>query len=69
MLSYDTIFGYNTFVNVKTPASKLSKNIKRIRKKKNITQGDICRALDMDRGYMNAIENGKKISLSNSWNA
>ncbi|MEX0931064.1 MAG: helix-turn-helix transcriptional regulator [Candidatus Paceibacterota bacterium] len=22
--------------------------------------GDICRALDMDRGYMSAIENGKK---------
>lgn len=23
-------------------------------------QGDICRALDMDGGYMSAIENGKK---------
>ena len=27
---------------------------------KKMSQGDICRALDMDRGYMSAIENGKK---------
>jgi DNA-binding Xre family transcriptional regulator len=27
---------------------------------KGMSQGDICRALDMDRGYMSAIENGKK---------
>ena len=25
-----------------------------------MTQGDICRKLDMDRSYMSAIENGKK---------
>ena len=25
-----------------------------------MSQDDICRALDMDRGYMSAIENGKK---------
>ena len=25
-----------------------------------MSQGDICRAIDMDRGYMSAIENGKK---------
>ena len=25
-----------------------------------MSQGDICRALDMDSGYMSAIENGKK---------
>jgi len=25
-----------------------------------MSRGDICRALDMDRGYMSAIENGKK---------
>ena len=39
---------------------KLSKNIKKIRAKRNMTQGDVCRILDMDRGYMSAIENGKK---------
>lgn len=25
-----------------------------------MTQGDVCRALNMDRGYMSAIEGGKK---------
>ncbi len=39
---------------------KLGQNIKKIRTRKEMSQGDICRALDMDRGYMSAIENGKK---------
>lgn len=39
---------------------KLGENIKKLRTKKKMTQGDVCRALDMDRGYMSAIENGKK---------
>ena len=39
---------------------KLGGNIKKIRTRKKMSQGDICRALDMDRGYMSAIENGKK---------
>ena len=38
----------------------LGNNIKKIRTQKKMSQGDICRALDMDRGYMSAIENGKK---------
>lgn len=41
-------------------SQKLGKNIKKIRTQKGMSQGDICRALDMDRGYMSAIENGKK---------
>lgn len=41
-------------------SKKLGENIKKIRVKKGMSQGDICRALDMDRGYMSAIENGKK---------
>ena len=41
-------------------SKKLGQNIKKIRTKKGMSQGDICRALDMDRGYMSAIENGKK---------
>ena len=41
-------------------SQKLGKNIKKIRTLKGMSQGDICRALDMDRGYMSAIENGKK---------
>ena len=41
-------------------SEKLGKNIKKIRTRKGMSQGDICRALEMDRGYMSAIENGKK---------
>ena len=43
------------------PASeKLGQNIKRIRVKKKMSQGDIARALEVDRGYISNIENGKK---------
>ena len=46
-------------------SKRLGDNIKKIRTRKGMSQGDICRALDMDRGYMSAIENGKKnITLS-----
>lgn len=41
-------------------SKRLGDNIKKIRTSKGMSQGDICRALDMDRGYMSAIENGKK---------
>ena len=41
-------------------SQKLGKNIKKIRIQKGMSQGDICRTLDMDRGYLSAIENGKK---------
>ena len=41
-------------------SQKLGQNIKKIRTRKGMSQGDICRSLDMDRGYMSAIENGKK---------
>ena len=41
-------------------SSKLGQNMKRIRIKKNMSQGDIARALEVDRGYISNIENGKK---------
>ena len=41
-------------------SKRLGDNIKKIRTRKGMSQGDICRAIDMDRGYMSAIENGKK---------
>jgi len=41
-------------------SKRLGDNIKKIRTRKGMSQGDICRALDMDRGYMSAIENSKK---------
>ena len=34
--------------------------MKRIRAKKKMPQGDITRALEVDRGYISNIENGKK---------
>ena len=41
-------------------SKKLGQNIKRIRRNRKMSQGDICRKLDMDRSYMSAIEGGKK---------
>ncbi len=41
-------------------SAKLGQNMKRIRAKKKMSQGDIARALDVDRGYISNIENGKK---------
>ena len=39
---------------------KLGRNLKRIRTDKNMSQGDIARALGVDRGYISNIENGKR---------
>ena len=44
---------------MKTPTSKLGKNIKRIREQKEMSQGDICRAVGLDRAQMSNIEAGK----------
>jgi transcriptional regulator with XRE-family HTH domain len=41
-------------------SKRLGDNIKRIRQEKGMSQGDISRALDMDRGYISRIENGSK---------
>ncbi len=44
------------------PASeKLGQNMKRIRVKKKMSQGDIARALEVDRGYISNIEMARKI--------
>ena len=47
--------------NSKEPqfSKTLGKNIKQIRLRRKMSQGDICRAIDMDRSYMSAIEGGK----------
>ncbi|MFZ1075366.1 MAG: helix-turn-helix transcriptional regulator [Minisyncoccia bacterium] len=44
---------------MKSESEKLGRNLKRIRKAKGITQGDIVRALGVGRGYISNIENGK----------
>lgn len=41
-------------------SEQLGKNMKRIRAKRKMSQGDIARALEVDRGYISNIENGKK---------
>lgn len=41
-------------------SEQFGNNMKRIRTKKKMSQGDIARALDVDRGYISNIENGKK---------
>jgi transcriptional regulator with XRE-family HTH domain len=40
-------------------STKLGLNPKRIRTKKNISQGDIAKELGVSRGFISTIENGK----------
>ena len=44
----------------KTISTKLGNNLKRIRTKRGMSQGDISRSLKMDRAYISGIENGKR---------
>ena len=44
---------------MKSDSEKFGRNLKRIRKIKGMTQGDIVRALRVGRGYISNIENGK----------
>ncbi len=46
-------------VDMKTSSIKLGKTVKRIRERKKMSQGDICRALGFDRAQMSNIEAGK----------
>ena len=41
-------------------AKKLGDNIRRIRLAKDMTQGDLCRKLGLDRAYMSNVESGNK---------
>ena len=41
-------------------SSKLGLNLKHIRTKKKMSQGDIARALEVHRAYISGIENGKR---------
>lgn len=41
-----------------TSTTKLGRNIKHIRERKQMSQGDICRATDFDRAQMSNIESG-----------
>jgi len=39
-------------------SKKLGENMKRIRLEKDMTQGDICRKLEVDRAFISNIESG-----------
>ena len=41
-------------------AKKLGDNIKRLRAEKGMSQGDLCRALELDRAYISNVESGNK---------
>ncbi|MFH1402475.1 MAG: helix-turn-helix transcriptional regulator [Patescibacteria group bacterium] len=45
--------------NAKNESEKLGNNLKRIRIEKGMSQGDIARVLEVDRGFVSTIENGK----------
>ena len=45
---------------MKPLSQKLGENLKRIRTKKGISQGDIARALKVDRSYIGGIERGTR---------
>ena len=54
-----------TFVNIANMTSsasskKLAENMKKIRERKHLSQGDICRKLGVDRAYISNIESGKQ---------
>jgi transcriptional regulator with XRE-family HTH domain len=41
-------------------SKKLGQNLKKIRAKKKLSQGALARLLEVDKGYISNIENGKK---------
>lgn len=47
-------------MTTKTTAQKFGENMKKIRTIKKMSQGDICRALSLDRAYISNVENGKQ---------
>jgi len=44
---------------VENEAQRLGQNLKRIRTKKGISQGDIARTLKVNKSYISNVENGK----------
>lgn len=44
---------------MKSESQKLGRNLKYIRTSKGISQGDIARSLEVSRGFVSNIENGK----------
>jgi len=49
-----------TISNMTDSAKRLAVNMKKIRARKHMSQGDICRELEVDRAYISTIESGKQ---------
>lgn len=60
MLSECAIADNVDSIDMSKISEKLGANIKKIRARKRISQGDIYRKIGMDRSYLSGIENGKK---------
>jgi len=66
MYHYNTTLPHNATIakmwimNMAEISSKLGQNLKRIRTKKKMSQGDIARALEVHRSYISGIESGKR---------
>ena len=61
IISYhcDILYQYGILWTMQSESTKLGLNLKRIRTKKGISQGDIARELEVSRGFISTIENGK----------
>ena len=61
IISYhcDILYQYDILWIMQSESTKLGLNLKRIRTKKGISQGDIARDLGVSRGFISTIENGK----------
>mgnify|MGYP001558238642 CR=1 FL=1 len=61
IISYhcDILYQYDILWIMINESAKLGLNLKRIRTKKGISQGDIARELEVGRGFISTIESGK----------
>ena len=51
---------YTLVINMSESSKKLAANMRKIRTRRKMSQGDICRALGVDRAYISTIESGKQ---------
>ena len=59
-MSRKTTSGKLLVMNMQEISKKLGENLKKVRAKKKLSQGDIARALEVDKGYISNIESGNK---------
>jgi transcriptional regulator with XRE-family HTH domain len=60
LLSRKTTSGKLLIMSMQEISKKLGENLKKVRAKKKLSQGDIARALEVDKGYISNIESGNK---------